>query len=73
MDWMTTTKTLTGQLSINERTIEGKVNSCWMRKGGVSVESLRGESRRGGLPALKELECYRSAVLGAVEGALTNS
>jgi putative transposase len=47
-------KKITGQLSINERIIEAKktiLDAC--EKDGVSVEALKGGSRRGRLPGLR--------------------
>ena len=47
-------KNITGQLSINERVVEaGKIIVAACEKGGVSVEALRGGSRRGALPGLR--------------------
>ena len=47
-------KNITGQLSINERVVEaGKIIVTACEKRGVSVEALRGGSRRGALPGLR--------------------
>ena len=47
-------KNITGQISINERIIEAeKITVAACEKGGVSVEALRGGSRRGPLPGLR--------------------
>ncbi len=47
-------KNISAQISINERVIEaGKIILAACEKGGVSVEALRGGSRRGVLPGLR--------------------
>ena len=47
-------KKITGQISINERIIEArKIILAACEKDGVSVEALKGGSRRGALPGLR--------------------
>jgi len=47
-------KNITGQISINERVIKaGKIILAACEESGVSVEALRGGSRRGALPGLR--------------------